>query len=93
MAGCGLPLLCLPEPSISGWGNHPIDGVICPTPLGGRGWKPGMCEVWEGRCTPCFWLMSAGKWGEWKRWLKWSLLCGMCCSCCAGGLCGMCCKT
>uniref|UniRef100_A0A8C5U8C6 Uncharacterized protein n=1 Tax=Malurus cyaneus samueli TaxID=2593467 RepID=A0A8C5U8C6_9PASS len=61
--GAGFPRGCGPALLT----HHPIDG------------KPGMSEVWEGRWLPlpCFWLMSAGKWGEWEPWLKWSLLYGM----------------
>uniref|UniRef100_A0A8C3S078 Uncharacterized protein n=1 Tax=Chelydra serpentina TaxID=8475 RepID=A0A8C3S078_CHESE len=53
---------------------------------GKLGLKPGISDVWEGRCTPkqriktllpCFWLMSAGRCGEWEPWLKCSLLYGM----------------
>uniref|UniRef100_A0A8C0US54 Uncharacterized protein n=1 Tax=Cyanistes caeruleus TaxID=156563 RepID=A0A8C0US54_CYACU len=75
MAGCGMPVVCMPEPSISGWVNlQQRAGEPCR-----EGRKPGMSEVWEGRSLPlpCFWLMSAGKWGEWEPWLKWSLLYGM----------------
>uniref|UniRef100_A0A8B9PWU8 Uncharacterized protein n=1 Tax=Apteryx owenii TaxID=8824 RepID=A0A8B9PWU8_APTOW len=74
MAGCGMPVVCMPEPSIRAHTHHPIEG------------KPGISDVWEGRWwwrqplvfpglgplppLPCFWLMSAGKWGEWEPWLK-----------------------
>uniref|UniRef100_A0A8C3V0L6 Uncharacterized protein n=1 Tax=Catharus ustulatus TaxID=91951 RepID=A0A8C3V0L6_CATUS len=67
--GAGLPTGCALQDALQALlTHHPIDGVIWPTPLGGRGTHLPL---------PCFWLMSAGKWGEWEPWLKWSLLYGM----------------
>uniref|UniRef100_A0A8C3RGS4 Uncharacterized protein n=1 Tax=Cyanoderma ruficeps TaxID=181631 RepID=A0A8C3RGS4_9PASS len=76
--GAGLPTGCALQDALQALlTHHPIDGVIWPTPLGGSGQVPGLP-------LPCFWLMSAGRWGEWEPWLKCG--CTPCDGCTTGTL-------